>query len=71
MRTRSSSETVDATPSSEWDYSSIVEISAALHSREISAALRGGRVEQTNFDTCQILRINEAPAVDVNMLKQA
>jgi isoquinoline 1-oxidoreductase beta subunit len=30
--------------------------------------LKGGRVEQTNFDTYQILRINEAPAVDVHLV---
>jgi isoquinoline 1-oxidoreductase subunit beta len=30
--------------------------------------LKGGRVEQTNFDTYQILRINEAPTVDVHVV---
>ena len=30
--------------------------------------LKGGRVEQTNFDTYQILRINEAPTVDVHLV---
>jgi isoquinoline 1-oxidoreductase subunit beta len=30
--------------------------------------LKGGRVEQTNFDTYQILRINEAPMVDVHLV---
>jgi amidase len=38
MRTRSGSETVDAAPASEWDCSSIGEISAALHSRNVSAS---------------------------------
>jgi isoquinoline 1-oxidoreductase subunit beta len=33
--------------------------------------LKGGRVEQTNFDTYQILRINEAPAVDVHLVKSS
>jgi isoquinoline 1-oxidoreductase beta subunit len=31
--------------------------------------LRNGRVEQTNFDTYQILRINEAPAIEVYVVK--
>jgi isoquinoline 1-oxidoreductase subunit beta len=30
--------------------------------------LKNGRVEQTNFDTYQILRINEAPTVDVHLI---
>ena len=33
--------------------------------------LKGGRVEQTNFDTYQILRINEAPAVDVHLVESS
>src|SRR5262249_40390350 len=33
--------------------------------------LKGGRVEQTNFDTYQILRMNEAPAVDVHIVQNA
>jgi len=30
--------------------------------------LKNGRVEQTNFDTYQMLRMNEAPAVDVHIV---
>jgi isoquinoline 1-oxidoreductase beta subunit len=40
-------------------------ITAALYG-EIT--LKGGRVEQTNFDTYQILRIDEAPAVEVHIV---
>ena len=38
MSTRSGSENAAPAPSSEWDYASIGEISAGLHSRKISAA---------------------------------
>jgi isoquinoline 1-oxidoreductase subunit beta len=41
-------------------------ITAALYG-EIT--LKGGRVQQTNFDTYQILRINEAPAIEVHMVR--
>ena len=41
---------------------------AALHG-EIT--LKNGRVEQTNFDTYQILRINEAPAIEVHIVKSS
>jgi isoquinoline 1-oxidoreductase beta subunit len=44
----------------------IFGITAALYG-EIT--LKDGRVEQTNFDTYQILRINEAPAVDVHIVQ--
>jgi isoquinoline 1-oxidoreductase beta subunit len=43
----------------------------------VTAALYGeitrgnGRVEQTNFDTCRILRINEAPAIEVHVVRSA
>jgi isoquinoline 1-oxidoreductase beta subunit len=33
--------------------------------------LKNGRVEQANFDTYQMLRINEAPAVEVHVVKSA
>ncbi len=41
---------------------------AALHG-EIT--LKNGRVEQTNFDTYQMLRINEAPAIEVHIVKSS
>jgi len=41
-------------------------ITAALHG-EIT--LKDGRVEQSNFDTYQILRMNEAPAVEVHIVQ--
>src|SRR6202023_2103470 len=40
-------------------------ITAALYG-EIT--LKDGRVEQANFDTYQILRMNEAPAVEVHIV---
>ena len=43
-------------------------ITAALYG-EIT--LEDGRVEQGNFDTYQILRINEAPAVEVHIVESA
>ncbi len=46
----------------------IFGITAALYG-EIT--LRNGRVEQTNFDTYQILRMNEAPRIDVHIVKSA
>jgi isoquinoline 1-oxidoreductase beta subunit len=33
--------------------------------------LKDGRVEQTNFDTYQVLRIDEAPAIDVHIVKSS
>jgi isoquinoline 1-oxidoreductase beta subunit len=41
---------------------------AALHG-EIT--LKNGRVEQSNFDTYQVLRINEAPEIEVHVVKSA
>jgi isoquinoline 1-oxidoreductase beta subunit len=41
-------------------------ITAALHG-EIT--LKDGRVEQANFDTYQMLRINEAPAIEVHIVQ--
>jgi isoquinoline 1-oxidoreductase subunit beta len=41
-------------------------LTAALYG-EIT--LRDGRVEQANFDTYQILRMNEAPAIDVHIVQ--
>jgi len=43
-------------------------LTAALYG-EIT--LKDGRVEQGNFDSYQILRMNEAPAVEVHMVKSA
>ncbi|WP_287179938.1 xanthine dehydrogenase family protein molybdopterin-binding subunit [Mesorhizobium sp.] len=43
-------------------------ITAALYG-EIT--LRNGRVEQTNFDSYQILRMNEAPAVEVHIVQSS
>jgi isoquinoline 1-oxidoreductase beta subunit len=43
-------------------------ITAALYG-EIT--LKNGRVEQGNFDTYQILRINEAPAIEVHIVQSA
>jgi isoquinoline 1-oxidoreductase beta subunit len=44
----------------------IFGITAALYG-EIT--VKDGRVEQTNFDTYQILRMNEAPAVEVHIVQ--
>jgi len=43
-------------------------ITAALHG-EIT--LKDGRVEQTNFDTYQMLRMNEAPAIEVHVVQSS
>jgi len=44
----------------------IYGLTAALYG-EIT--LKGGRVEQSNFDTYRALRINEAPAIDVHIVQ--
>jgi isoquinoline 1-oxidoreductase beta subunit len=44
----------------------IFGVTAALYG-EIT--LKDGRVEQANFDTYQILRINEAPAIEVHIIQ--
>ena len=44
----------------------IFGIAAALHG-EIT--LKDGRVQQTNFDTYQVLRMNEAPAIEVHIVQ--
>jgi molybdopterin-binding aldehyde dehydrogenase-like protein len=43
----------------------IFGITAALYGQ---VTLKDGRVEQTNFDSYQILRMNEAPAIDVHIV---
>jgi isoquinoline 1-oxidoreductase subunit beta len=44
----------------------IFGITAALYGQ---ITLKDGRVEQTNFDSYQILRMNEAPAIEVHMFR--
>jgi isoquinoline 1-oxidoreductase beta subunit len=44
----------------------IFGISAALYG-EIT--LKNGRVEQSNFDNYQVVRINEAPAIEVHIIR--
>ena len=46
----------------------IFGITAALYG-EIT--LKDGRVEQTNFDTYQMLRMNEAPAIEVYIVQSS
>ena len=46
----------------------IFGITAALYGQ---ITLKDGRVEQTNFDTYQILRMNEAPAIDVHIVESS
>src|SRR5262249_3830614 len=41
-------------------------ITAALYG---NITVKNGRVEQTNFDTYQILRMNEAPTVEVHIVQ--
>ena len=44
----------------------IFGITAALYGK---ITLKDGRVEQANFDTYQILRMNEAPAIEVHIVR--
>src|SRR5215831_12557030 len=46
----------------------IFGITAALYGK---ITLKDGRVEQTNFDTYQILRMDQAPAIDVHIVQRA
>jgi isoquinoline 1-oxidoreductase beta subunit len=41
-------------------------ITAALHGE---VTVKDGRVEQANFDTYQMLRINEAPTIEVHIVQ--
>jgi isoquinoline 1-oxidoreductase beta subunit len=41
-------------------------ITAALYGE---VTLKNGRIEQTNFDSYQMLRMNEAPAIDVYIVQ--
>ena len=43
-------------------------VTAALYG-EIT--LKDGRVEQSNFDTYSVLRMNEAPAIEVHIVKSS
>jgi isoquinoline 1-oxidoreductase beta subunit len=44
----------------------IFGVTAALYGE---VTLKNGRVEQTNFDTYQMLRMNEAPAIEVHVVR--
>jgi len=46
----------------------IFGMTAVLHN-EIT--IKNGRVEQTNFSDYRMMRINEAPAIDVHLVKSA
>jgi isoquinoline 1-oxidoreductase subunit beta len=46
----------------------IFGITAALHG-EIT--LKNGRVEQANFDSYQMLRMNEAPAIEIHIVQRS
>jgi isoquinoline 1-oxidoreductase beta subunit len=46
----------------------IFGITAALHGQ---ITLKNGRVEQGNFDNYQMLRIDEAPAVDIHIVQSS
>jgi isoquinoline 1-oxidoreductase beta subunit len=55
-------------PRSAIESAIIFGITAALYG-EIT--VKNGRVEQTNFDTYQILRMNEAPAIEVHIVQSS
>ena len=44
----------------------IFDITAALYGQ---ITLKDGRVEQSNFDSYQMLRMNEAPAIEVHIVQ--
>jgi isoquinoline 1-oxidoreductase beta subunit len=46
----------------------IFGITAALHG---AITLKDGRVEQSNFDTYRMLRMNEAPAIEVHIVESS
>ncbi|HZZ23604.1 MAG TPA: molybdopterin cofactor-binding domain-containing protein, partial [Roseiarcus sp.] len=46
----------------------IFGITAALYG---AITLKDGRVEQANFDTYQMLRINEAPAIEIHIVQSS
>ena len=46
----------------------IFGVTAALNG---AFTLKDGRVEQANFDTYQMLRINEAPAIEVHIVQSS
>ena len=46
----------------------IFGVTAALYG---AITVKDGRVEQSNFDTYQILRMNEAPAVEVHIVQSS
>jgi isoquinoline 1-oxidoreductase beta subunit len=57
-----------ARPLSQLQSAIMFGITAALHGK---ITLKNGRVEQANFDTYEILRINEAPAVEVHIVQSS
>jgi isoquinoline 1-oxidoreductase beta subunit len=46
-----------------------MKVNGQTHSFEIT--VKNGRVEQTNFDTYQMLRMNEAPVVEVHIVQSS
>jgi isoquinoline 1-oxidoreductase subunit beta len=37
--------------------------------REVDVPLKNGRVEQSNFHDCQMLRMSQVPPIDVHLIK--